>query len=216
VHLYPELSVEENIDFFARLRLVPEAALAARKARLLAITRLERFRDRPMKQLSGGMKQKLGLACTLIHEPELVILDEPTTGVDPVSRRDFWRILAELLVAAMSALVSTAISTRPAASIGWRWCTTGECWRPARRGAAAECPRVRGAGARRAAGRALARLRPELPLTEAVGRWVRAFVADGDCATATTRVGSALAGLTVAEIEAGEPELEDVFIELSA
>jgi ABC-2 type transport system ATP-binding protein len=109
LNLYPELSIEENIDFFARLRMVPEAELARRKRRLLRMTRLEPFRDRPMKNLSGGMKQKLGLVCTLIHEPELVILDEPTTGVDPVSRRDFWAILAQLLrERGMAAVVSTA------------------------------------------------------------------------------------------------------------
>lgn len=109
LNLYPELSVEENIDFFARLRGVPAGELATRKAKLLAMTRLERFTDRPMKHLSGGMKQKLGLICTLIHEPELIILDEPTTGVDPVSRRDFWAILAELLrERGITALISTA------------------------------------------------------------------------------------------------------------
>jgi ABC-2 type transport system ATP-binding protein len=108
-HLYPNLSVEENIDFFARLRLVPEAQLARRKERLLAMTRLGGFRMRAAKALSGGMKQKLGLVCTLIHEPELLVLDEPTTGVDPVSRRDFWEILTELLrERAASALISTA------------------------------------------------------------------------------------------------------------
>lgn len=109
LNLYPELSVEENIDFFARLRNVPEDALAVRKERLLRATRLSRFRERPMKQLSGGMKQKLGLVCTLVHEPEVIILDEPTTGVDPVSRRDFWTILRELLHSVGgTALISTA------------------------------------------------------------------------------------------------------------
>ena len=109
LNLYPELSVAENIDFFASLRGVPAGELAARKAKLLAMTRLDRFADRPMKHLSGGMKQKLGLICTLIHEPELIVLDEPTTGVDPVSRRDFWAILAELLhEKGITALVSTA------------------------------------------------------------------------------------------------------------
>ncbi|MDA8107211.1 MAG: ATP-binding cassette domain-containing protein [Betaproteobacteria bacterium] len=109
LNLYPELSVEENVDFFARLRLVAPEDLAQRKRRLLALTRLEAFRARPMKQLSGGMKQKLALVCTLIHEPELIILDEPTTGVDPVSRRDFWVILSELLhERGATALVSTA------------------------------------------------------------------------------------------------------------
>jgi ABC-2 type transport system ATP-binding protein len=83
--------------------------MAERKQTLLAMTRLDKFRDRPMKQLSGGMKQKLGLVCTLIHQPQFIILDEPTTGVDPVSRRDFWAILAELLRSqGTTALVSTA------------------------------------------------------------------------------------------------------------
>ncbi|HEU5319761.1 MAG TPA: ATP-binding cassette domain-containing protein, partial [Methylomirabilota bacterium] len=108
-HLYPELSVDENVEFFARLRDVPPAVLAARAERLLGVTRLGDFRDRAMKNLSGGMKQKLGLVCTLIHEPELVVLDEPTTGVDAVSRRDFWTILARLLEARdVTAFVSTA------------------------------------------------------------------------------------------------------------
>lgn len=108
-NLYPDLSIEENIDFFARLRLVSEHDLLLRKRRLLAMTRLEPFRNRSMKHLSGGMKQKLGLVCTLIHEPELIILDEPTTGVDPVSRRDFWTILSELVQErGLTALVSTS------------------------------------------------------------------------------------------------------------
>jgi ABC-2 type transport system ATP-binding protein len=109
LNLYPELSVEENIDFFARLRQVPAAELAPRKEQLLAMTRLAAFRTRAAKNLSGGMKQKLGLVCTLIHAPELIVLDEPTTGVDPVSRRDFWAILAQLIDSQrLTALVSTA------------------------------------------------------------------------------------------------------------
>src|SRR5581483_10399774 len=109
LNLYPDLSVEENIDFFARLRLLPEGELRQRKERLLTITRLANFRDRAMRQRSGGMKQTLGLICTLIHAPQLLILDEPTTGVDPVARRDFWQILRELLrERGTTALVSTA------------------------------------------------------------------------------------------------------------
>ncbi|MCU0588513.1 MAG: ATP-binding cassette domain-containing protein [Syntrophobacteraceae bacterium] len=108
-NLYPELSIEENIDFFAQSRLVPRSIAAERREKLLGMTRLDRFRDRPMKNLSGGMKQKLGLICTLIHDPRLVILDEPTTGVDPISRRDFWAILSQLLgEGGTTAVVSTA------------------------------------------------------------------------------------------------------------
>jgi len=109
LNLYPELSVEENIDFFARLRQVSAAELAPRKQQLLEMTRLAAFRTRAAKNLSGGMKQKLGLVCTLIHAPELIVLDEPTTGVDPVSRRNFWAILAQLIDGQrLTALVSTA------------------------------------------------------------------------------------------------------------
>lgn len=109
LNLYGDLSIEENIDFFARLKLVSDEELKSRKEKLLKITRLEKFKDRPMKHLSGGMKQKLGLVCSLIHGPKLIILDEPTTGVDPVSRRDFWSILHELVLSEnLSAVISTA------------------------------------------------------------------------------------------------------------
>lgn len=109
LNLSPDLSIEENIDYFAKVRLVPPDELDARKDRFLKMTRLDKFRNRPMKNLSGGMKQKLGLICSLIHLPELIILDEPTTGVDPVSRRDFWAILSDLSRAeGMTALISTA------------------------------------------------------------------------------------------------------------
>ncbi len=108
VNLYQELSVEENLDFFGRLRLVPENELPHRKMELLKLTGLLPFRDRRAKHLSGGMKQKLALICSLIHEPELIILDEPTTGVDPVSREDFWTLLAHLVAErGVTALVST-------------------------------------------------------------------------------------------------------------
>jgi len=108
VNLYQELSVEENLDFFGRLRLVPEDELSRRKTELLELTGLLPFRDRRAKHLSGGMKQKLALICSLIHEPELIILDEPTTGVDPLSREDFWTLLAHLVAErGVTALVST-------------------------------------------------------------------------------------------------------------
>jgi ABC-2 type transport system ATP-binding protein len=107
--LYPELSVEENVEFFADLSGVTMADRVERARELLAVTGLRVFGARPAKHLSGGMQQKLGLVCTLIHQPELVILDEPTTGVDPLSRRDFWAVLNQLVrERGMTALVSTA------------------------------------------------------------------------------------------------------------
>jgi len=109
-NLYPTLSVLENIDFFARLYGQDAAERAHRIERLLLATGLAPFRDRPAGKLSGGMKQKLGLCCALIHEPELLILDEPTTGVDPLSRRQFWSLLDVLRQErpGMSVIVATA------------------------------------------------------------------------------------------------------------
>jgi ABC-2 type transport system ATP-binding protein len=92
--LYGDLSVDENIEFFAEIHNVID--FKVRRDELLAFTRLTPFRDRLAEKLSGGMKQKLALACSLIHKPKIIFLDEPTTGVDPVSRRDFWKILSDL------------------------------------------------------------------------------------------------------------------------
>jgi ABC-2 type transport system ATP-binding protein len=105
--LYGDLTVMENLRFFADLFQVPGPVWRERSARLLAFARLEPFADRLAEFLSGGMKQKLALACTLIHDPRLLLLDEPTTGVDPVSRREFWRILYDLLGQGVTILVST-------------------------------------------------------------------------------------------------------------
>lgn len=103
--LYPDLTVSENIDFFAEIHRVK--AYRERKEELLGFTRLSPFRDRLAEHLSGGMKQKLALACTLIHRPDVIFLDEPTTGVDPVSRRDFWKILADILKSGITIIMST-------------------------------------------------------------------------------------------------------------
>ncbi len=106
--LYEDLTVMENIVFYADLYEVPVQERPARIERLLGFSNLTPFKDRLAGNLSGGMKQKLGLACALIHTPEVLFLDEPTNGVDPVSRRDFWRILYDLLKEGVTILVSTA------------------------------------------------------------------------------------------------------------
>lgn len=106
--LYPDLTVQENIDFYADLYEVPKAGRGERMERLLAFSNLTPFRRRQAGNLSGGMKQKLGLACALIHTPRVLFLDEPTNGVDPVSRRDFWRILYQLQQERVTIFVSTA------------------------------------------------------------------------------------------------------------
>jgi ABC-2 type transport system ATP-binding protein len=103
--LYGDLSVDENIAFFAEIHGVRD--YAGRRSRLLELTRLAPFRDRLASRLSGGMKQKLALACTLVHEPALIVLDEPTTGVDPVSRREFWKLLSEFLAQGITIVMAT-------------------------------------------------------------------------------------------------------------
>ena len=103
--LYGDLSIDENVAFFADIHGV--SRYQARRDRLLEMTRLTPFRGRRADRLSGGMKQKLALACTLVHEPEVILLDEPTTGVDPVSRREFWKLLSEFLSDGLTILMAT-------------------------------------------------------------------------------------------------------------
>lgn len=106
-NLYGDLSVTENLDFFADVFQVRGRQRRERKERLLRFAQLTEFRARRAAHLSGGMQKKLALACTLIHRPEIIFLDEPTTGVDPVSRREFWDILGELHMEGITILVST-------------------------------------------------------------------------------------------------------------
>ena len=216
INLYPDLSVEENIDFFARLRLVPEKEMAERKARLLAMTRLDRFRDRLMKHLSGGMKQKLGLICTLIHEPALVILDEPTTGVDPVSRRDFWTILAELQQErGMTALVSTAYMDEASRFHRLSFLSEGlvlASGTPAEvlglvRGTMVTCqadPQIE----------AVIRLKKDFTQVEALGSLVHVFTEEPDHAAAVRHIQASLGDIQAEHVRVEEPELEDVFVAL--
>jgi ABC-2 type transport system ATP-binding protein len=103
--LYGDLTIDENLAFFAEIHGV--RGYAARRERLLEMTQLTAFRKRRADRLSGGMKQKLALSCTLIHEPELLLLDEPTTGVDPVSRREFWKLLSEFLSSGLTIVMAT-------------------------------------------------------------------------------------------------------------
>jgi ABC-2 type transport system ATP-binding protein len=105
--LYGELTVLENLRFFSELFNVPANELAGRSERLLEFAGLSQFKGRRAAHLSGGMQKKLALACTLIHQPQILLLDEPTTGVDPVSRREFWNILTELHLGGTTILVST-------------------------------------------------------------------------------------------------------------
>jgi len=106
--LYQDLTVDENLRFFMDIYGTPARERTARRERYLGFSNLLPFADRPAGKLSGGMKQKLGLACVLVHEPRILVLDEPTNGVDPVSRREFWEILLEMKRTGMTIVVSTA------------------------------------------------------------------------------------------------------------
>jgi ABC-2 type transport system ATP-binding protein len=222
LNLYGDLSVEENIDFFARLRLVPPELLAERKRKLLAATRLTPFLDRPMKNLSGGMKQKLGLICTLIHGPQLIILDEPSTGVDPVSRQDFWTILTEQVAeAGMTALVSTAYMDeatrfdRIALCYGGRVLTHG---RPEELLRAAEGVIVQITAPR--AHLVANKLAEQFPQQDQAGSVLRVFVPLQTQPAASTdppqqameRVRAQLTSEDYTQISVAQPDLEDIYI----
>jgi ABC-2 type transport system ATP-binding protein len=106
--LYPDLSVEEHLAFFRELYRIPPRVYAERRARLLHLTRLADFTGRPAGQLSGGMYKKLGLMCALLQSPRVVLLDEPTNGVDPISRREFWELLYGLVGDGVLVILSTS------------------------------------------------------------------------------------------------------------
>lgn len=216
LNLYGDLSIAENIDFFAQLRQVSPEQLTERKNKLLAMTRLEPFRDRPMKNLSGGMKQKLGLICTLIHNPELVILDEPTTGVDPVSRRDFWAILAELLREhGMTALVSTAYMDEAARFHRLSLMYNGQILADGEPDAI--CAQAQGSMVELTADsqpEVLKQLKPQFPQLEAIGDKIRVFVDKHAVDDAINAVTDQLGALKTNTIKSYPAELEDAFIAL--
>jgi ABC-2 type transport system ATP-binding protein len=213
--LYSDLTVMENIDFYADLYGMPREGRAARIEDLLAFSNLTPFKKRQAGKLSGGMKQKLGLACALIHTPKVLFLDEPTNGVDPVSRRDFWRILYQLLREKVTIFVSTAYldeaerCARVALMHNGRLIALGTPDEVKRlmRGALIE---VRTAEPRRSV--ALLRERLEVESVGLFGDRVHIVAQDPDAAM--TQAGEVLrsAGLAVQSIRTIEPSLEDVFV----
>jgi len=218
LNLYPELSVEENIRFFARLRLVPEKILIERRDNLLQITRLDSFRKRPMKNLSGGMKQKLGLICSLIHEPDLIILDEPTTGVDPVSRRDFWAILARLIrERGMTALVSTAYMEEASRFHRVSLMHEGKILAGGEPDSVtALAPGIMASIVAEPAVQALTILKDRFGQVEALGARLRVFLKGETESTAGSVLKDVLGSVKIQDLETSEPELEDVFLQLIA
>jgi len=213
--LYPDLTVMENIDFYADIYSVPRRGRAEKVERLLAFSNLTPFKRRLAGNLSGGMKQKLGLACALIHTPKVLFLDEPTNGVDPVSRRDFWRILYGLLREKVTIFVSTAyldeaerckrvglIHRGKLLAVG-----TPDEAKAVMEGAILE---VRCAQPRRATEVLRERLQ-----TDAVGLFgdrVHVTTRTPDLTAPEARTLLNEAGLEVTDIRPAEPSLEDVFV----
>jgi len=213
--LYGDLTVDENIEFFAEINGVID--FRPRREELLEFTRLTPFRDRLAERLSGGMKQKLALACTLVHTPRLIFLDEPTTGVDPVSRRDFWRILQRLLADGITIVMSTPYLDEAERCSRVALMNRGSVVRVASPGELkAEmtgtvleivCDRVRDAFL-------LLRETPGLVTeVQAFGDRVNAIVADPGKAS-TIRSALAGRGIAVSSMRVIAPTLENVFISL--
>lgn len=213
--LYPDLTVMENIDFYADIYSVPRRGRAEKIEQLLAFSSLTLFKKRQAGNLSGGMKQKLGLACALVHTPQVLFLDEPTNGVDPLSRRDFWRILYQLLRQQVTIFISTAYldeaerAHRIALMDHGKLLAVGSPDEVKRlmRGRILE---IRSSDPRRAA--ALLRERLGAAAVKLFGDRVHVVTEDTDAARRTAQQALGGAGLSLAEVRPVEPSLEDVFV----
>lgn len=213
--LYGDLSIDENIAFFAEIHGV--ADFQARRDRLLAMTQLTPFRSRLADQLSGGMKQKLALACTLVHEPKVILLDEPTTGVDPVSRREFWKLLSQFLAQGITILMSTPYLDEAERCSRIALLHEGKVLaldQPGklRAGLSGTLFEVVVANPREAMDRLSHRT--EIATVQVFGDRLHAWIDDNDERAASTRLAAALsaAGVAASGIRSIVPSLEDVFI----
>jgi ABC-2 type transport system ATP-binding protein len=213
--LYPDLTVRENLDFYADLYELPQQGRDAQIERLLAFSNLAPFRRRQAGKLSGGMKQKLGLACALVHTPRVLFLDEPTNGVDPVSRRDFWQILYQLLKEGVTIVVTTAYLDEADRCHRVGLLHQGRlvaCDTPARL-------RTLMPGVLLEIRTSTARLAARLLREQLVGMQVGLFgdrvhlvCSDPAAAEQSARAALQAAGVAVSSIRPIEPSLEDVFI----
>lgn len=217
--LYPDLTVMENIEFYADIYGVPRQGRAERIERLLGFSNLTPFKRRLAGNLSGGMKQKLGLACALIHTPKVLFLDEPTNGVDPASRRDFWRILYQLLREKVTIFVSTAYldeaerANRVALMHKGRLLAVGtpDEVKQLMRGTILE---VRCAQPRRAA--QLLRERVKADSVGLFGDRIHILTRNPDAAMRESETVLRQAEITLLDIRTIEPALEDVFVSVLA
>ena len=215
--LYGDLSVQENLDFYTALFDTPRDQRARRLAEVLEFSRLGPFRDRLAQQLSGGMKQKLALACTLIHSPSILLLDEPTTGVDPVSRREFWRLLYDLHREGATIVASTPYmdEAERATTVGLMYqgslisVEPPDVMRGRMRGEVLELA----AEPRDVVQRVLAGS-PQVLSHMVFGDRLHVVVRDAAGAIPTLRADLERAGATVGGVERIAPSLEDVFISM--
>jgi ABC-2 type transport system ATP-binding protein len=214
--LYGDLTIDENIEFFAEIHLVRD--FRKRREELLEFTRLTPFRKRLADKLSGGMRQKLALACTLIHTPRLIFLDEPTTGVDPVSRRDFWKILSSLLRSGITIIMTTPYMdeaercSRVGLLSGGRLLAadTPQAIKALMRGVVVEivCPDIR---------RAFAVLRnlPEVREVQLFGDRLNVVVEEPEKAMAFIEAALSKEGIPIIQKRVLPPSLENVFISVT-
>jgi ABC-2 type transport system ATP-binding protein len=215
--LYTDLTVRENIDFYADLYRVPKADRPPRMERLFAFSNLGSFQDRLAGNLSGGMKQKLSLCCALIHHPRILLLDEPTFGVDPISRRDLWLILHEMVEEGVTVLVSTSYLDEAERCDRVALLHQGKVL-------AMDTPRalldllpgevvsVKGPEPRKI--RDLVRGMPGVVSTALFGNSVHAVLEDGEEGRGRLIRALSSAGLISEKVESVEPTLEDVFLHL--
>jgi ABC-2 type transport system ATP-binding protein len=217
--LYDDLTVRENLDFYADLYGVPRHERPQRLERLYAFSGLGPFKSRLAGQLSGGMKQKLSLSCALVHRPRILLLDEPTFGVDPISRRDLWLILHEMVSRGTTILVTTAYMDEAERCDRVALLHAGRLLalappRELQAGLEGAILEIRVSPARRAA--SILRDVPGVGRAAAYGDAVHVEVAGG--MTSRSRLLRALreSGLDATEAEAVEPSLEDVFLSLMA
>jgi ABC-2 type transport system ATP-binding protein len=216
-NLYGDLSVWENLNFFADVFEVEGALRQERIERLLRFARLDEFRDRRAAHLSGGMQKKLALACTLVHTPEIIYLDEPTTGVDPVSRREFWDILAELHLQGITLFVSTPYmdEAERCSRVGLMYqgrmvvCDTPERVRATIEG---ELIALRPSDLRRAR-EALAGLGGILEV-QTFGDQLRIFARDAGDVLARCHAALSAQGVEVLDVRRTRPRMEEAFISL--
>ncbi len=219
--LYEDLTVQENLRFFAEVRGLPAAQWRERSREILEFVGLAQFLDRRAGQLSGGMKQKLGLAIALINQPQVLLLDEPTTGVDPVTRQDFWRLIIPLLAHGdLAVLVSTPYMDEAIRCTRVGFMREGRIIRegpPHALRSLLDGRVLELAGEPRVG---LAELAAADPGVEAVQRFghqyhLRVALGQAEAVVARLQAAAGLAGVTVERLQVIEPQLEDVFIALA-